>query len=407
MTAYSSFTRTGSVALDEKVVAFADVSIAFFSGFCIYGVLGHLNKSSSELGDDIDYRELGGGGLVFIAFPTALLTFEAAGFFSVLFFFTLFLLGIDSAFAMIEACTTVICDTDFAAKRGWNKMWVSLVLCIIAFLLSLPYCTDVGPYHIDLMDFYVNSFGMTFVGMMETFALGWVYLYSEQCKVVGESAVKIWDIGYWSTLIFSTILCFCLSFPRYYIPEDETEKTLLDFNGGVGNKSVWIGFVLCVLGWSTTLYIALGNAKAYNPDIGTREALWGIMGWFGAEDIREHVNSGGGETEWKSTPEEERRIWLQCDCGKLSFVWGWLIKYFIPPFLFVLLSDLLRKEQYNPFMGLEVGSALQIQGQFPFILMLLCVFGVMVYPQSMEQEYDRKVSKNTEMMNTKDMATGI
>lgn len=116
MTAYSSFTRTGSVALDEKVVAFADVSIAFISGFCIYGVLGHLNDSAAQDGDDIEYGTYGGGGLVFIAFPIALLKFEASGFFSCLFFFMLFMLGIDSAFSMLEACSTVICDTDMAAK---------------------------------------------------------------------------------------------------------------------------------------------------------------------------------------------------------------------------------------------------------------------------------------------------
>merc|ERR1719204_49434 len=142
MTAYSSFTRSGSVALDEKVVALADVSIAFFSGFCIYGILGYLNHSAVQNGDDPEYGTYGGGGLVFIAFPIALLKFESAGFFSALFFFMLFMLGIDSAFSMVEACATVICDTDMARKYNWGKTYVSFVLCVIGFLLAIPYCTD-------------------------------------------------------------------------------------------------------------------------------------------------------------------------------------------------------------------------------------------------------------------------
>merc|ERR1719320_719040 len=138
MTAYSSFNQSGSVALDEKVVAFADVSIAFVSGFCIYGVLGHLNQRSKEAG----------------------------GFFSFVFFFMLFLLGIDSAFSMIEACTTVICDTDFAGSHGMTKPWVSLALCFVGFMIAVAFCTDVGPHHMDLFDDYVNTKGLIFVGIM-------------------------------------------------------------------------------------------------------------------------------------------------------------------------------------------------------------------------------------------------
>jgi len=396
MTAYSSFTRSGSVALDEKVVAFADVSIAFFSGFCIYGVLGYLNQRSKDLGDDVNYSEMGGGALVFIAFPAALLTFEASGLFSFLFFFMLFLLGIDSAFSMIEACSTVVCDFDLAQKKGWTKMYVSLVLCIVGFLIAVPFCTDVGPYHMNVIDNYVNTKGMTFVGMMEAFALGWVYLVEEQYKLVGKVAVQVWNLGYWCTLIVATLLSFILAFPRY-----DDKKELVDFDGGVGNSAVWVGFGVCFLGWSLSLLIAVRKARAFQPKISIGVTLWGILGWLGAEDIREHVNSGGGIRDWKSTPDEELRLWTRCDFGKLSIVWGLLIKYFIPGFLFVLLSDQLRKEQYNPYLNLKVGSAEQLEGMLPFILMLLCVFGVMFHPECMEQEYDKKAN-TTEMTAMKE-----
>jgi len=392
MTAYASFTQKGSVALDEKVVAFADVSIAFISGFCIYGVLGHLNMRAAGVGDDVNYLDKGGTALVFIAIPTALLTFEASGFFSFLFFFMLFLLGVDSAFSMIEACTTVICDTDFARERGWTKPWVSPVLCILAFLIAVPFCTDVGPYHMDIFDNYVSTKGMIFVGMMETFALGWVYLIEDQVEVVGTEAVKIWNIGYWATLIFATLISFCLAYPRYKYNDDD-EKVLDDFNGGLGHYSVWVGFAICVCGWAGSLFLSLQKAVAHNTSLNTSAALWGITGWLGCEDIRKHVNTAGGLEEWESTPDEERRMWVRCDFSKLSIVWGWLVKYFIPGFLFVLLADQLRKEEYDPMMGLEPGSAYQLEGMIPFILMLLCIFAVMVYPQSMQQDYDHKKSK--------------
>jgi len=388
MTAYSSFNQSGSVALDEKVVAFADVSIAFVSGFCIYGVLGHLNLKSAETGDNINYSSEASTSLVFKVFPAVLLTFEAAGFFSFLFFFMLFLLGIDSAFSMIEACTTVICDTDFAGNRGWTKTWVSLALCILGFLIAIPFCTDVGPYHMDLFDDYVNTKGMIFVGIMEAFSLGWVYQRDKQCELVGTEAVNIFNGGYWGCLVFATLLCFLLATPRYAGSGDA--KALVDFNGGLGHSAVWVGFAVCVIGWSASLFYALLKARAFAPKLTTLSALWGIAGWIGAEDIREHINSGGGQHEWKTSIEEELRIWTRCDFSKLSIIWGWLIKYFIPGFLFVLLADQLRKEHYSPLMGLKTGSWYQMEGMLPFILMLICVVGIMVCPQLMEQEYDRK-----------------
>jgi len=333
------------------------------------------------------------------------LTFEAAGFFSFLFFFMLFLLGIDSAFSMIEACTTVVCDTDFATERGWTKPWVSLVLCILAYLIAIPFCTDVGPYHMDIFDNYVSTKGMIFVGMMETFALGWIYLVEDQAAIVGADAVRVWNVGYWATLIFATLISFCLAYPRY-TTNSEGEKALEDFNGGLGHYSVWVGFAMCVIGWGLFLLYSFKLAKKFNPNLGSKAALWGVTGWLGCEDLRKHVNSAGGTEDWESTPDEEKRMWMRCDFSKLSIVWGWLVKYFIPGFLFVLLADQLRKEEYAPMMNLKPGSPYQLEGMIPFILMLLCIFGVMVYPASMEQDYDHKKTGKQDMTDKMEMATG-
>merc|ERR1712060_943566 len=63
--------------------------------------------------------------------------------------------------------------------------------------------------------------------------------------IVGAEAVKIWDIGYWATLILATVISFCLAEPRYSY-DDEGEKGLEDFNGGLGHYSVWDGLCPCL-----------------------------------------------------------------------------------------------------------------------------------------------------------------
>ena len=71
-----------------------------------------------------------------------------------LLFFDLFLLGIDSAFALIEAVTTVVLDTKmFQHTAKWR---VTLAVCIVAFFLSLMYATDAGLIFLDVIDFYIN-----------------------------------------------------------------------------------------------------------------------------------------------------------------------------------------------------------------------------------------------------------
>lgn len=68
----------------------------------------------------------------------------------VLFFLTLFLLGLSSSFAMMDVAVTTICDAPFT-KRYPRIFWSSLV-CVVCFLISLIYTTQFGFYLLDGID---------------------------------------------------------------------------------------------------------------------------------------------------------------------------------------------------------------------------------------------------------------
>merc|ERR1719284_281751 len=151
MTAYSSYTEPKfSVATDEKVVAFCDVGVAFMSGFVVYSVLGYM-EANYPLAEGSHYQTAG-FGLVFKLYPTALGTMGGGNFFGILFFFSLFLLGIDSAFSMVEAVSTVIHDFDFMKSKGYSRQQVSGGVCVVGFILSLIYTADTGFYYLDIVD---------------------------------------------------------------------------------------------------------------------------------------------------------------------------------------------------------------------------------------------------------------
>lgn len=65
-------------------------------------------------------------------------------FFSVLFFATIYLLGIDSQIGIMESLLTYIKDSLEEAGRRVNEPLVVTLTCCALFVCSLPLCTDAG-----------------------------------------------------------------------------------------------------------------------------------------------------------------------------------------------------------------------------------------------------------------------
>jgi len=402
MTAYSSSTSKGSVATDEKVVAFWDVAIALLSCFVIYSTLGYMNHRAETLapprgtmanGEEgpptwETYSNVGGGSLVFVALPVALASFDGAAFFSAIFFFTLFTLGIDSAFSMIEATSVVITDSDFGRGR-LSRPLVAGVLCLFAFGLATLFCFDVGNYHIDVVDHWTITRGMVFIGIMETFALGWVYRIEEQVKAVGRSAVYSWVFGYWFSLFIGVFVALILA-KRVEAPDGTT----LDYSDWLGADSFWVGLGMVLWGWIVSGAYSICSANGHierrgdKPKVRRRDIYWGIFGWWGAEDLRTYINSSGGENDWTPTRKNECQTLKPWRCDKLSFAWGWLIKYFIPSLLLVLLMDNLKKDIYQD--SYDYPWKYQIEGVVGFCLIVLVTAFVACFPGCMAQSWDKQ-----------------
>ncbi len=72
-------------------------------------------------------------GLAFVAYPEAILHLAVPQLWSVLFFFMLFTLGLDSEFALLETVLTGVYDS-FPKMRKYKTI-VCLVACCICYLL--------------------------------------------------------------------------------------------------------------------------------------------------------------------------------------------------------------------------------------------------------------------------------
>ncbi|MBU0578167.1 sodium-dependent transporter [Patescibacteria group bacterium] len=195
MIAYASYVKEKEdLPWQATFAGLANSATEFFAGFVVFAVLGALaavtNVSVSEV-------VAGGPGLAFVAFPTALAALPFAKFFSFAFFLMLLTLGIDSAFSLLEAAVTAIQDRFPKWKRGRILFW----LCLVGFLLGLLFVTNAGLYWLDIVDHWMNSYGLVGVGLAEalilTFLLGTKKLKSELNEHTIRPVGLIWELSIW------------------------------------------------------------------------------------------------------------------------------------------------------------------------------------------------------------------
>ncbi|KAK3536935.1 hypothetical protein QTP86_027053 [Hemibagrus guttatus] len=156
---------------DSIIVCVTNCSTSIFAGFAIFSILGHMahiyKKPVSEVAQ-------AGFGLAFIAYPDALSKLPISPLWSILFFFMLITLGLDSQFAGIEVITTCLQDAYpriLRSKRGP----ITVVICIILFLLGLPCVTGAGIYWVNLIDTFCAGWIPLVAGLLEVFGLAWLY----------------------------------------------------------------------------------------------------------------------------------------------------------------------------------------------------------------------------------------
>jgi len=165
---YNKF--NAQVHVDAHIVSVIDFLTSIMASVVIFSTLGH---SAHKLGVDVESVAKGGQGLAFVAYPEALSHLPVPQLWSAIFFLMLFLLGLDSEFALFETVLCAIFDT-FPRLRS-VKLVVTSFMCMVCFLLGLPCITQTGQYVLDIMDTYGASLSVLVIAVAEMVALMWGY----------------------------------------------------------------------------------------------------------------------------------------------------------------------------------------------------------------------------------------
>ncbi len=167
--AYASYLpRKSDIVNNAFITSLANCGTSFFAGFAVFSTLGYLAQvTNAKVADVVS----GGLGLAFVTYPTviSLLPF-AASLFGILFFLMLLTLGIDSAFSLIEAVVAGGMD-----RWGLNRKRANLIFCGVAFLLGIVFTTNGGLHWLDIVDHFLNNFGLVPVCLVECLIIGYFF----------------------------------------------------------------------------------------------------------------------------------------------------------------------------------------------------------------------------------------
>jgi NSS family neurotransmitter:Na+ symporter len=194
MIVYASYLpKKSDVTNNAFITSFANCGTSFFAGFAIFSTLGYLAHAT---GGDVSEVAGAGPGLAFVTIPTAISKLPvAATFFGAIFFLTLLTLAVDSLFSLVEADVTAVMD-----KWGFSRSRVTFVICLIACIIGLLFSTQGGLYWLDIVDHWINNYGLAAIGLAEVIVIGYIFGAKPFRKFINSvSEVKVG--GWWDFMI--------------------------------------------------------------------------------------------------------------------------------------------------------------------------------------------------------------
>jgi len=188
LTAYASYMpKRSDVANNAFITSFANAGFSFFAGFAVFSVLGYLAQAQGVPIADV---VKGGPSLAFVIYPTAIGLMPFAPVIAVMFFLTLLTLGIDSAFSIVEGAVAGLRD-----KWNISQNLAAGAFCVFGFLVGLVFTTGSGMFWLDIVDHWMNNYGLVVIGLLECIAIGWFYGTGKLRDYINE--VSDFRIGWW------------------------------------------------------------------------------------------------------------------------------------------------------------------------------------------------------------------
>lgn len=205
MIAYASYLPSKSnISRSALLTAFINSGFSLFAGFAVFSVLGFMAASQGKPLSDVVAKSI---GLAFVAYPKAVSLMPGGNIFGAFFFLSLVIAGLSSSISIIEAFASATVD-----KFGIDRKKVVTFVSILGFMGSIIFTTQAGLYWLDIVDHFLNHYGLVVVGIAECILVGWFFKLDILRRHVNKiSTIQLglwWDvlIKYFIPLVLSVIL---------------------------------------------------------------------------------------------------------------------------------------------------------------------------------------------------------
>ncbi|XP_059186357.1 sodium- and chloride-dependent neutral and basic amino acid transporter B(0+)-like [Centropristis striata] len=219
LASYSTFHN--NMFLDSIIISLFNHVTSVLVGFAIFSILGHM---AHVYGKPVGSVVKEGFGLAFIAYPDALTKLPISPLWSFLFFFMLFIVGLDSQFTMLEVINTSLLDAFPEFFKSRHALFaIGTSVCV--FLLGLPCVTRAGIYWVTLLDKFSASWVLIILALFELIGFCYIYggnrLIKDIEMMLGEKSSCFW--GWWKACWFFISPCIMVvilvwSFVTYKSP---------------------------------------------------------------------------------------------------------------------------------------------------------------------------------------------
>lgn len=204
MVTYSSYLPDNTdINNTAFMTAFANCGFEFLCAIGVFSILGFMANASNV---PIDEVVSGGIGLAFIVFPKVFSVIPGiwGSILGVLFFTCLLFAGLTSSVSLVEAVSAPIIE-----KTGWERKKVVSLICGAGFLVSTIYSSGAGIYILDIVDNFINNYGIVVIGLLESVFIGWVV----GPRTIREhtNSVSYFSIGKWWEFVIKFVTPTILS----------------------------------------------------------------------------------------------------------------------------------------------------------------------------------------------------
>ncbi len=218
MITYASYLPAKTDLVKNAVItSVTNCLYSFIAGFAVFSVLGYM---AQQKGVAVSEVVKSGPSLAFVAYPEAISRLPFFNnLFGLIFFFTLVIAGISSGISLIEAMASALID-----KFAFSRQRTITVLCALGALGSIIFTTRSGLFWLDILDHFLNHYGLVLAGLFECLIVGWVlkaHVLREHINLVSNWKInRLWDflIKYWTPglLIVMLLIQFKEEFTHLY-----------------------------------------------------------------------------------------------------------------------------------------------------------------------------------------------